>query len=66
MTQTGIVEYGIVTPINSPSIIEEVETFLEVNENVDLDLDWVLVAKWVTVCPYGDTNCAQVNYIISF
>ena len=66
MTQTGIVEYGIVTPTNSPSIIEEVETFLELNQNIDLDLDWVLVVKWVTVCPFGNSNCAQVNYTILF
>ena len=59
LTNTGIVEYGIVTTSN---VINQVETFLKLHENVNLKLDWVMVAKWVNVCPYGNTNCVQVNY----
>ena len=58
LTNTGIVEYGIVTTSN---VINKVETFLKLNQNVNLDLDWVMVAKWVNVCPYGNINCVQVN-----
>ena len=58
LTDTGIVEYGIIT---TSSVINEVETFLKLNENVNLELDWVMVAKWVNVCPYGNINCVQVN-----
>ena len=58
LTNTGIVEYGIITTLN---VINEVETFLKLNENVNLELDWVMVAKWVNVCPYGNINCVQVN-----
>ena len=61
LTDTGIVEYGIIT---TSSVINEVETFLKLNENVNLELDWVMVAKWVNVCPYGNINCVQVNYTI--
>ena len=61
LTNTGIVEYGIVTTSN---VINKVETFLKLNQNVNLDLDWVMVAKWVNVCPYGNINCVQVNYTI--
>ena len=63
LTNTGIVEYGIVTTLH---VINEVETFLKLNENVDLELDWVMVAKWVNVCPYGNISCVQVNYSIHF
>ena len=62
LTNRGIVEYGIVTSASSSNIIDEVETFLELNQNVELELNWVLVAKWVNVCPFGNSNCAQVNY----
>ena len=46
-TNTGIVEYGIITSASNTSIIDDVETFLELNQNVKLELDWVLVTKWV-------------------
>ena len=62
LTNTGIVEYGIITSASNTSIIDEVETFLELNQNVKLELDWVLVAKWVNVCPYGNIYCSQVIY----
>ena len=61
LTNTGIVEYGIIATSN---VINEVETFLKLNQNVNLKLDWVMVAKWINVCPYGNTNCVQVNYTI--
>ena len=61
LTNTGIVEYGIITTAN---VINEVETFLKLNQNVNLKLDWVMVAKWMNVCPYGNTNCIQVNHTI--
>ena len=60
LTYTGIAKYGIVTPTNNPNIINVVETFLELNENVVLKLDWVLVAKWMNVCSYEDSDCVQV------
>ena len=66
LTNTGIVEYGIVTSTSTSNIINEVEGFLKLNQGVDLDLDWIFVAKWANVCPYGNSNCAQVNYSIFF
>ena len=62
LTNTGIVEYGIVTSASNTNIIDEVETFLELNQNVELELDWVLVAKWVNVYPFGNIYCSQVIY----
>ena len=64
LTNEGLVEYGIVTSANTSSVINEVERFLKINQNVDLELDWVFVAKWVNVCPFGNSNCTQVNYFI--
>ena len=39
LTNTGIVEYGIVTSTSTSNIINEVEGFLKLNQGVDLDLD---------------------------
>ena len=66
LTNTGVVEYGIVNSSNTSSIINEVETFLKLDQDLDLKLDWVMVAKWENVCPYGNVNCTQVNYSILF
>ena len=66
LTNTGIVEYGIVTSANTSYVINEVEAFLKVQQNVDLELDWVLVARWLNVCPYGNINCEQVKYAKHF
>ena len=68
LSYTGIAKYGIVTPIDNPNIIDVVEKFLELNENVVLKLDWVLVAKWMNVCPFGNIDCVQVliAYYISY
>ena len=60
LTNTGIVQYGIVTSTNRSSVINEVETFLELSQNIDLEIDWVFVAKWENVCSFGNSNCAQV------
>ena len=63
---TGIVEYGIVTSANGSNVINEVETFLSLSQNIDVKLDWVFVAKWVNVCLFGNSNCAQVIHHILY
>ena len=60
LTSTGIVEYGVITSRNNPNIINIVETFLELNQSVKLELDWVLVVKWMNVCPYQNGRCVEV------
>ena len=64
LTNEGLVEYGIVTSANTSSVINEVERFLKINQNVDLELDWVFVAKWANVCPFGYSSCVEVNSYI--
>ena len=64
LTNTGVVEYEIVNSSNTSSIINEVEAFLKLDQDLELKLDWVMVAKWKNVCPDGNNNCARVNYSI--
>ena len=63
LTNTGIVRYGIVT---STCVINKVETFLKLNQNINLEIDWVFVTKWENVCPFGNSNCAQVSHHILY
>ena len=66
LPEIGKVEYGIVTSANGSSVINKVETFLSLSQNIDVELSWVFVAKWVNVCPAGNSNCAQVIHHILY
>ena len=55
---SGYAIYDVFTPATTNStIIDSVESFLKTNISVELDLDWVLVAKWVNICPYQNKEC---------
>ena len=57
---SGYAIYDVFTPATTNlTIIDSVESFLKTNRSVELDLDWVLVAKWVNVCPYLNQNCTS-------
>ena len=61
LTETGVAQYNIITSANGSTIIDQVESFLKTNQSVELDLDWVIVAKWVNVCPYGNKFCTSIQ-----
>ena len=61
LTNTGIAEYGVFTPENGSSIINQIEAFLKISQNIELNLNWVLIAKWVNVCPFANRDCTQVS-----
>ena len=61
LTQTGVAQYNVITSASNSTIIDQVESFLKTNRNVELDLNWVLVAKWVNVCPYDNNNCTSIQ-----
>ena len=66
MRSTGAVYYEVIIPDNGLSIINQVDTYLSNNQNVSFSADWILVAKWLNVCPYDSRLCSniQVNYFI--
>ena len=61
----GFVRYAVITKGNHnlSCLLELTNDFIRSREDVDFEASWVLVARWVDVCPYGDNNCTMVNEI---
>ena len=66
LTQQGQINYIFVTTQNDPiGSIALVNNFLASNISVSFSADWILVAQWMNVCPYGNSICANVCYVCS-
>ena len=50
----------ITTQTDSVGSIPLVNNFLASNISVSFSADWILMAQWLDVCPYGNSNCANV------
>ena len=66
LRSTGTVYYEVITPDNGLSIINQVDKYLSNNQSISFSADWILVAKWLNVCPFGNGLCSniQVKYFI--
>ena len=66
LSSTGAVYYEVITPDNGLSIINQVDAYLSNIQSISFSADWILVAKWLNVCPISDSSCSniQVNYFI--
>ena len=66
LSSTGAVYYEVITPDNGLNIINQVDTYLSNIQSISFSADWILVAKWLNVCPFGNSLCSniQVNYFI--
>ena len=61
LSQQGQINYTLVTTQNdSVGSIALVNNFLASNISVSFSADWILMAQWLDVCPYGNSNCANV------
>jgi hypothetical protein len=36
-----------------------VNTFISNHQSIPFNADWILVAKWIDVCPFGDRTCTD-------
>ena len=67
LRQQGQINYTLVTTQNdSVGSIALVNNFLASNISVNFSADWILVAQWVDVCPYGNSDCTNVSYVCSY
>ena len=59
----GQVNITLVTKQSNDPIgsIALVNTFLASNISVSFSADWILVAQWMDVCPYGNSRCTNVS-----
>ena len=61
LSSNGTVYYEVITPDNGLSIINQVDTYLSNNQSISFSADWILVAKWLNVCPYGNRLCSNIQ-----
>ena len=62
LRQQGQINYTLVTTQNdSVGSIALVNNFLASNISVSFSADWILVAQWIDVCPFGNSECTNVR-----
>ena len=62
----GIVRYAVVTHNHTTlSYLLELTSDLVSTEDVAFTATWLLVVRWIDVCPLGNSNCSKVSYIES-
>ena len=62
----GVVRYAVVNDSHPTlsCLLELTNDLIRVEENVEFEASWLLVARWIDVCPLGDSNCAEV-YVLN-
>ena len=62
LSTKGVVLYRTVIPIDQQSheLIALVNDFIC---STTFKASWILVARWVNVCPYQDNDCVQVSKV---
>ena len=55
--------YAVYTTEYGAAYIEQVNEFLATtdHETDDFTATTILVAQWMDVCPYGNSQCSEVN-----
>ena len=58
----GVVRYATITRshLTLSCLLDLTNNLIEELENVEFNATWVLVARWIDVCPYGDSSCFEV------
>ena len=42
-------------------LLEYTSNYIANSQGVDFEASWVLVARWVDVCPYTNNTCTEVS-----
>ena len=63
LRQQGQINYTLVTTQSNDTIesIALVNNFLASNISVSFSAGWILVAQWIDVCPYRNSDCSNVQ-----
>jgi len=58
----GFVRYAVITKDNATlsCLLDHTSNFISSQKSVDFKASWMLVARWVDLCPYGDNDCKKV------
>ena len=62
-TVKGFVRFSIITNAHPTlsCMVNLTSDFISSREGVNFEASWLLVARWIDICPYLDTNCTEVT-----
>ena len=63
----GVVRYATVTRSHPTlsCLLDLTNDLIKKLENIEFNATWVLVARWIDVCPYGDSRCSEVSTVFT-
>ena len=71
-TRKGVVRFDVVNGSHPTlsCVLDLTNDVIRREEDADFEASWLLVARWIDVCPIANNNCDEVsihnNVIISF
>lgn len=63
LREKGVVRYAVITN-NHPSLsylLELTDDLVKQDQDVTFNASWLLIARWIDVCPFGNENCNEVR-----
>ena len=68
LNNKGVVRYATITHSHPTlsCLLDLTNDLIEDLENVEFNATWVLVARWIDVCPFDDGSCFEVNIPITY
>ena len=62
----GVIKYATVTRSHPTlsCLLDLTNDLIEELENAKFNATWVLVARWMDVCPFMNVPCFEVNFLI--
>ena len=64
----GFVRYATITRSHPTlsCLLDITNDLIEELENVEFNATWLLVARWIDVCPFGDSSCSKVRFFNTY
>ena len=63
LSQKGVVRYAVITH-SHPTLsfwLNQTNEFIKKKNNAEFKASWLLVARWIDVCPFLYENCLEVR-----
>ena len=63
----GVVRFDVVTGSHPTlsCLLNLTNDLIRRKEETNFEASWLLVARWIDVCPYGNSNCDEVRTCIN-
>ena len=63
LSSKGVVRYAVITH-SHPTLsfwLNRTSELIKKNNKEEFKVSWLLVARWIDVCPFGDKDCSNVG-----